>query len=114
MNGLLDIHPKVAASTGASAAAVLLVWVAAQLGLPLPDAVAGATIVLATFIAGWLAPGKSLPKIAATTLGSAAAVVLVWALTQLGVDVTADVAAEIVSVLTFAAGWLAPLKLPTP
>lgn len=56
MNGALDIHPKVAAGTAAAAAAFILEYILAQLGVKLPTDVAAAIVVVLTFGAGWLAP----------------------------------------------------------
>ena len=54
------------------------------------------------------------PKVSAATAGSAAALVIVWAARQLGVDVPHEVAAALVVVVTFAAGWLRSSGAWTP
>lgn len=49
---------------------------------------------------------KPTKKMAAAGIGGAASVVLVWALSEAGVRVPADVAAAMSTLISFAAGWL--------
>lgn len=46
------------------------------------------------------------PKVTAAGVGGAFAIVLVWILGQFGVDMPAEVAAAVTTLLAFAAGWL--------
>lgn len=49
---------------------------------------------------------KPQPKVAAGGVGGAVAIILVWALGYAGVDVTAEVAAAITSVISFAFAYI--------
>lgn len=46
------------------------------------------------------------PKVAAAGAAGAASVILVWGLTAAGLDVPAEVASAITTLLATAAGWL--------
>ena len=113
MNGPLDIHPAVTASTIAASAAMLLVWLLAQLGLALPFAVAAAIVLLVSYAtARMIRFSNGRLKATAGTLGAAAALVLVWVLQQFHIETSLELQGELVAVLTFAAGWIAPVTQP--
>jgi len=48
------ISPKVVAATLAAAVATILVWGISQAGVDVPEPVAGAIVVVLTFLAGYL------------------------------------------------------------
>jgi biotin transporter BioY len=54
---MTTIHPKVAAGGAAGAASIIIVFVLAALGLPVPPEVASAITTLLTFEAGYLKRG---------------------------------------------------------
>jgi hypothetical protein len=56
LNGLLDIHPKVAGGTLACALAVLIVWILSLVGIPVPLVADGALVTALSALGGWLAP----------------------------------------------------------
>lgn len=51
---------------------------------------------------------KPQPKVAAAGIGGAVAVLLVWVLSLFGLDTSAEVAAALAAVLSFAFGYLKP------
>lgn len=53
------METKLTAGGVAGAAALVLVWVAAQFGVDLPQPVANAIVVVCVFAVGWLVPSRT-------------------------------------------------------
>lgn len=59
----MNLNPKVGAAGGTGAATLVVVWVASLFGIEMPDAVAGAIVLLASLAAAYLKPqGDWQPK----------------------------------------------------